>query len=84
MSASRHFSQCPDCIKPLVVGVCGATRSGKSTIAKALLQHYKLLSTSGSLLVTPDEAKTIPFCAVGPVVGMDQFFDVCVSGCRGC
>lgn len=36
-----HHTTCEKCTPPIVVGIGGATRSGKTTLAKQLVTHFE-------------------------------------------
>lgn len=68
---------CEKCLVPLVVGIAGATRSGKSTLAKALKTHYE-----NTAIIQMDRYFDVPFKLQGFIIRLDRSNPLCTSKSR--
>jgi len=46
---------CPECNVPIIIGIGGATRSGKTTLAKQLKEHYAVSANKDTIHICQDE-----------------------------
>ena len=58
---------CSDCIRPIVIGVGGATRSGKSTLSRKLMD---LLPVNGAGVINQDYFFKVKYVVVKITIRM--------------